>query len=113
TRHLRRDPQARDVEDLLHRLRELGRRVADYPALALRQDRIARVTAHADHERKAELRLVGVVQAVEARELLVRQRVEAGTRLLAPGIVGDVAGARRLAGEVRMVAHEGELLLAR
>ena len=66
--------------------------------------------ANADHEREAELRLVGIVQAMEARELLVGKRVEAGARLLSLRIVGDVAGARRLAGEVGMVAHEGDLL---
>src|SRR5581483_12143195 len=66
-----------------------------------------------DDEGKAELRLVGVVQAMEARILLVRQGIESGARLLAAGGVGDVAGARGLAGEVGMLAQKGKLRLAR
>ncbi len=85
-RHLGRHAQPRDEEDLLQRRGELGRRVVAQPALELVQDRIARVPAHADDEGKAELRLVGIVQPMEARELLLRQRVEADARLLVPEI---------------------------
>ena len=82
-------------------------------ALELGQDRIARVAAHADDEGKAELRLVGIVQAVEARELLLRERVEPDARLLVPRVLGQRAGAGGLAGQVGMAAQEVELAFAR
>ena len=77
------DPEPRDEEDFLHRRGILGRRIVPQPALELRQDRIPRVPAHADDEGNAELRLVGVVQPVEAGELLLVQAVQADARLLA------------------------------
>jgi hypothetical protein len=70
---------------------------------------LARVTAHADDEGKAELLLVGVVQAMEAGELLLRQRVEADARLLVPRLFRHGAGARGLAGEIGMLAEERDL----
>jgi hypothetical protein len=81
--------------------------------LELRQDRIARVAPHADDERKAELRLVGIVQTMEAREVGLTQRIEADARLLALRLLGDRTGAGGLAGKVGMATQELELTLAR
>jgi hypothetical protein len=83
------------------------------PALELRQDGIARVPAHTDDEGKAELRLVRVVQPVEARELLFAQAVQADARLLAPGLIGHRARSGRLAGKVGMAMQELDLPFAR
>src|SRR5882672_10336828 len=69
-RNLACDPESRDEEHFLQRRRELRREIVPRPALELRQDGIARVPAHTDDEGEAELRLVGVVQPMEAREFL-------------------------------------------
>src|ERR1700722_7376101 len=89
--HLARDPEPRDEKDFLQGGRELGGGVVANPALELREDRIAAVATHADHEGKTELRLVGVVQAMKAGELLLAQAVEADAGLLGPRIVGQIA----------------------
>jgi len=69
--------------------------------------------AHTDDEGKAELRLVGVVQAMEADELLLGEGVEPRARLLVLRIVGDRTSPCRLAREIGMIAQEGELGVAR
>src|SRR5471030_132200 len=81
-RHLGRDAKPRDVKDLLYGGRELLPFVVQQTALELLQDRVSRVAAHTDDKGKAELFLVGIVQAMEARELLLGQRVETDARLL-------------------------------
>jgi hypothetical protein len=69
--------------------------------------------AHADDEGKAELILVGIVEAMKTGELLLRQRVEPDARLLVLRLLGDGARARGLAGKIGMLAQEGDLGLAR
>jgi phosphoserine phosphatase len=112
-RNLGRQTQPRDEEDFLQGSGEFGGGIVPQPALELGEDRIARVPADADDEGEAELRLVGVVEAMEAGVFLLGERIEADARLLVSRILGDSARPRRLAGEIGMAAHEGKLALTR
>ena len=56
------DPEAHDLDDLVERDRELDLGVVPEPLVVRLQDRVLRPLAHADHEREAEARAVGVVR---------------------------------------------------
>src|ERR1700761_4013478 len=76
------EAQRRDAEDLGKRgFSFLGRAVGETP-LELSQDRILGVAPHADDEGEAELRPIGIVELMEARELRVAQPVKSGAGLL-------------------------------
>src|SRR5690554_7540629 len=70
------------------------------------EDGVAVAALDRHHEGKAELRLVGLVEAFEAGHLLRGALVEAGAGLLPGGVVGELAGQGRLAGQVRVGRSE-------
>ncbi len=83
------------------------------PRLEGGEDLLPRGALHREDEGKAEAGAVGIVQRREAGKLLGRQAGKPRACLLAGGIVGEVAGNRRLAGEIGMGADEGELCIPR
>ena len=70
------EPQRCDTKDFTQRRLLLRRRVVLQPPLELPQDRFLAVAAHTHDERNAELRLVGVVEAMKGGELSVAQPIE-------------------------------------
>src|SRR5258708_4120949 len=108
TRHLARNAKPRDVEDFLQGGSELRRSIVAEPAFELRQDRVPRVAAHADDERKAELRCICVVEAMKTVERLVAETVEANACLLALRIVGERICASGFPRKIGMAAQELE-----
>src|SRR5438128_7303859 len=100
------ESHARDVDDLSERRVDLLLAGVTEARLEGGEDRGLVVPAHRDDERKAEALAVGGIEPLEALVLGVGEAVETGGGLLGAGRRRQRAGARGLAGEVRMRAQQ-------
>src|SRR5207302_5617799 len=96
---LRLQPQSGDVADFRERRRKLGGRIVAEASLELREDRCARVAAHADDEGESEPPAIGRIEPLEPGEFLIVETVEPEAALLRPRRCGHGARARELAPE--------------
>ena len=103
------EPQARDPRDLAQAFGEFCGAVLFHPAHELVDDAGAVVALHRDDERESELRVVARVERLQLRELLGRARAEAGARLLARRLGGELAAHRGLPSELGVRAQQREL----
>ncbi len=105
--------QRDDLADLGQRGLNLGIAIIGEPRLHRRENAGLVGEAHADDEREAEAFPIGGIQRMEALIFLRRQPVEPGGGLLGGGGIGQRPVDRRLAGELRVRADQGKLLLGR
>ena len=111
--HQLRQPQGRDLRNLRKRGLLLRRRRVPQAAAERIENRVLRMPADAENERKAELRLVGIVRRFKRRELRVRQAIQPGPVLLRHRIAGQARRALGLVGKVGMRLDQGQAAFAR
>ena len=105
--------QRRNPADFPDRCLRFRRRIVRQAAFEIAQDGIPGLPTRANDIGKAELRPVGIVDALECFKFGIREPVEADAVLLGIGFGREARGALGLVGKIRMHLDQRQTLFGR